>query len=154
MTLVKREVIKTDQGRERTKQKCSISWIQASPEPLAVLIVWAVWITPTKLVPDRVWAFVLVWLSEWLQTVGERWDCCCSVTKSGLTFCDPTDCSTPHTSLSVTISQSLLKLISLELAIPFNHLTLCHPILLLPLVFPSITVVSSELLLHIRWPEC
>lgn len=42
MTLVKREVIKTDQGRERTKQKCSISWIQASPELLALLIVWAV----------------------------------------------------------------------------------------------------------------
>ena len=41
-----------------------------------------------------------------------------------------------------------------ELAIPFNHLTLCCPILLLPLVFPSIRVVSSELLLHIRWPEC
>ena len=42
MTLVKREVVKKDQGREGTKHKCSISWIQASPESLAVLIVWEV----------------------------------------------------------------------------------------------------------------
>ena len=56
-------------------------------------------------------------------------------------------------SLSFTISQSLLKLTSVELIMPSNHLILCHPLLLSPSVFPSIRVFSSELALHIRWPE-
>ena len=55
-------------------------------------------------------------------------------------------------SLSFIISWSLLKLISIEPVIPSNHLILCHPHLL-PSVFPSITVFSNELALHIRWPE-
>ena len=56
-------------------------------------------------------------------------------------------------SLSFTISQSLLKLISIESVMPSNHLTLCHPLLLLPSVFPSIRVFSNESALHIRWPK-
>ena len=52
-------------------------------------------------------------------------------------------------SLSVTISWGLLKLVSIELVIPSNHLILCHPLLLLPSIFPSIRVFSSELTLHI-----
>ena len=56
-------------------------------------------------------------------------------------------------SLSFTISQSLLKLMSIESVIPFNHLTLCHPLLLLPSIFPSIRVFSNELVLHIRWTK-
>ena len=52
-------------------------------------------------------------------------------------------------SLSFTISQSLLKLTSIELVIPSNHLILCHP-LLLPSIFPSIRVFSSESALHVR----
>ena len=56
-------------------------------------------------------------------------------------------------SLSFTISWSLLKLMSIKLVMPANHLILCHPLLLLPSVFPSIRVFSSELALHIRWPK-
>ena len=56
-------------------------------------------------------------------------------------------------SLSFTISQSLFKLMSMELVMPSNHLVLCHPLLLLPSVFPSIRVFSSESVLPIRWPK-
>ena len=56
-------------------------------------------------------------------------------------------------SLSITNSQSLLKLVSVESVLPSNHLTLCHPLLLLPSVFPSIRVFSDESVFHIRWPE-
>ena len=56
-------------------------------------------------------------------------------------------------SLSFTISWSLLKLISIELMMPSRHIILCHPLLFLPSIFPSIKVFSSELALHIRWPN-
>ena len=56
-------------------------------------------------------------------------------------------------SLSITNSQSLLKLMSIGLVIPSNHLILCHPLLLLPSIFPSIRVFSSESVLCIRWPK-
>jgi len=52
---------------------------------------------------------------------------------------------------SFTISQSLLKLVSIELVMPSNHLILCHPLLLLHSIFSSIRVFSSESALHIRW---
>ena len=58
-----------------------------------------------------------------------------------------------QTSLSFTISQSLLKVRSLELVMPSNHLILCRPLLLLPSIFPSIRVFSKESVLHIRWPK-
>ena len=56
-------------------------------------------------------------------------------------------------SLSFTISWSLLKLTCMELVMPSNHLILCRPLLLLPLIFSSIRVFSNELALHIRWPK-
>ena len=56
-------------------------------------------------------------------------------------------------SLSITNSQSLLTLMSIESVMPFNHLILCHPLLLLPSVFASIRVCSSESVLCIRWPK-
>ena len=56
-------------------------------------------------------------------------------------------------SLSITNSQSLLKRMSIESAMPSNHLILCHPLLLLPSVFPSIRVFSNESVLRIRWPN-
>ena len=56
-------------------------------------------------------------------------------------------------SLSITNSQSLLKLMSIESVMPSNHLILCHPLLLLPSIFPSIRVFSNELALPIRWPK-
>ena len=55
-------------------------------------------------------------------------------------------------SLSITISCSLLKLMSIRLVIPSNHLFLCHPLLLLPSIFPSIRVFTNESTL-IRWPK-
>ena len=55
-------------------------------------------------------------------------------------------------SLSINSSQSLLKLMSTESIMPFNPLILCHP-LLLPSIFPSIRVFSSESVLHIKWPK-
>ena len=62
------------------------------------------------------------------------------------------DCST-QASLSITNSQSLLKLMFIELVMPSNHLILCHPHLLLSSIFPSIRVFSNEPVLHIRWPK-
>ena len=56
-------------------------------------------------------------------------------------------------SLSITNSWSLLKLMSIESVMPSNRLILCHPLLLLPSIFPSIRVFSSESVLRIRWPE-
>ena len=56
-------------------------------------------------------------------------------------------------SLSFTISRSLFKLMSIESVIPSNHLILCHPLLLLPSIFPSLRVFFTESALHIRWPE-
>ena len=56
-------------------------------------------------------------------------------------------------SLSITNSQSLLKLMSTELVMPSNHLILCHPLLLPPSIFPSIRVFFNESVLHIRWPK-
>ena len=58
-----------------------------------------------------------------------------------------------QTSLSITNSQSLLKLMSIESMMPSNHLILCHPLLLPPSIFASIRVFSSESVLHIRWPK-
>ena len=56
-------------------------------------------------------------------------------------------------SLSITNSQSLLKLTSIESVMPFNHLILCYPLLLLPSIFPSIRVFLNELVLRFRWPK-
>ena len=56
-------------------------------------------------------------------------------------------------SLSITSSPSLFKLMSIKLVMPSNHLILCHSLLLLPSIFPSIRVFSSESILHIRWPN-
>ena len=78
--------------------------------------------------------------------------CCCSVTKSCMTLHDPWTAAC-QASLFITISHSLLKLMSTESVMPFNHLILCHPGLLLPLIFLSIRVFSNESALHIRWPK-
>ena len=56
-------------------------------------------------------------------------------------------------SLSITNSQNSLRLTSIESVIPSNHLILCHLLLLLPSIFPSIRVFSNESVLHIRWPK-
>ena len=56
-------------------------------------------------------------------------------------------------SLSITNSRTLLKLMSIEVVMPPNHLILCHPLLLPPSIFPSIRVFSNKSVLHIRWPD-
>ena len=67
-------------------------------------------------------------------------------------LCNPMDCNSPGL-LFFTISWSLLKLTSIELVMPSSHLILCRPLLLLPLILPSIRVFSSKLALCIRWPK-
>ena len=75
-----------------------------------------------------------------------------SVVQSCLTLCDPMDCSTPGFPVYHQLTE-MLKLMSIELVMPFNHLILCHPLLLLPSNFPSIRVFSNESVLHISLPK-
>ena len=77
------------------------------------------------------------------------YSCCCSVTQSCPTLCNPMDCSM-QASLSFTNSRDFLKLMSIGSVIASNHLILCRPLLLLPSIFPSIGVFSNESVLHIR----
>jgi len=85
----------------------------------------------TLLISYSVQSLSRVWLSTWHAP----WTAACQA------------------SLSFTISWSLLKLMSIESLMQFNHLILSRPILLLPSIFPSIRVFSSELVLRIRWPR-
>ena len=78
--------------------------------------------------------------------------CCYSVAQLCLNLCDPMNSSTLDF-LSFTISQSLLKLMSIELVMPSNHHILYHSFLLLPSIYPSIRVFSNELVLQVRWPK-
>ena len=77
---------------------------------------------------------------------------CCSVAQSCLTLCDPMDDSRPGFPV-LHHFQGLPNFMSIESMIPSNHLILCCPLLLLPSIFPSITVFSNESALHIRWPK-
>ena len=76
----------------------------------------------------------------------------CLVAQSCPTLCDPW---TPahQASLPITNSRSLLKLLSIKSMMPSNHLIVCHPLLLLPSILPSIRVFSKESVLCIRWPK-
>ena len=76
-----------------------------------------------------------------------------SVAQSCPALCNPMDCSTPGFPGVLHYSWSLLKLMSIELMMPSNHLILL-PLLLLLSIFPSIRVFSNELTIHIRWPKC
>ena len=75
-----------------------------------------------------------------------------SITQLCPTLCNPMNCSTQGLP-SITNSWSLLKLMSIKSVMPSSHLILCHPLLLLPSIFPSIRVVSNESTLHMRWPK-
>ena len=77
--------------------------------------------------------------------------CDCSLSRVRLSMTPWT--AACQASLSFTISRSLLKLMSIESVMPSNHLNLCCPFLLLPSIFLSIWVFSSESVLHIRWPK-
>ena len=89
-------------------------------------------------------SFVPGFLSYWLHLLLLLLSCVQLFVTPWTTAC--------QASLSFTISQSVLKLMSIESVMPSSHLMLCHP-LLLPSIFPSIRVFSSESVLHIRWPE-
>ena len=78
------------------------------------------------------------------------WVCCCSVAQLCPTLCNSMGCSTPG-SPGFYHLQSLLKLMSSDLVMPSNHLILCRPLLLLPSIFPSISVFSNESVLCIGW---
>ena len=75
-----------------------------------------------------------------------------SVAQSCPTLCDPMNHSS-QASLSITNSRSSLKLTSIKSVMPSSHLILCHPLLLLPPIPPSIRVFSNESTLHMRWPK-
>ena len=75
-----------------------------------------------------------------------------SVTQSCPTLCDPMNRSRPGL-LCITNSRSSLRLTSIESVMPSSHLILCHPLILLPPIPPSIRVFSNESTLHMRWPK-
>ena len=96
------------------------------------------WDCPLLVIPDSNFAVL--------------WCCCCLVAQSYPALCHTMDCSMPgfpvfHHSLS------LLKFMSTKLGMPSNHLVLCHPLLLLPSIFLSNRLFSTELALCIRWPK-
>ena len=92
-------------------------------------------------------------LSEVGQTQKEKYHSqFSSVAQSCLTLCDPMDCSPPGLPVHHQLPE-LLKLMSIELVTPSNHLILCRPLLFLPSIFPSIRVFSNESALRIRWPK-
>ena len=76
-----------------------------------------------------------------------------AVAQSCPTLCDPMDGSTPGLPVHHKLPLSLLKLMPIESVMPSSHLILCCPLLLLPSIFPSIRVFSSESALRIRWPK-
>ena len=75
-----------------------------------------------------------------------------SVTQLCLTLCNPMDCSTPGLPVHHQLPEFTQTNVQ-ELVMPSNHLILCHPLLLLPSIPPSIRVFSNESVLHIRWPQ-
>ena len=77
-----------------------------------------------------------------------------SAAQSCLTLCDSIDCSTPGFPVLQHLPEfAHTHITSIELMMPPNHLILCHPLLLLPSIFPRIRVFSNESALHIRWPK-
>ena len=130
------------------------------PSPLLSLCLWLFFRRPTSpasLLTEQT-IYVEKWSGDWLVKQP------CPKWLSGVQSSSVQSLShvrlfaTPWTaacqaSLSITNSRSSLKLMSIESVMPSSHLILCHPLLLLPSVFPSIRVFSSESALHIRWPK-
>ena len=105
----------------------------------------------TKHFPKRLYKFIHLQLVYKNISFLDFGYCCCSVTKSCLTLCDPMDCSTPGS----TVLHYLLKFAQIHVhwVMLSNHFTLCLPLLLLPSILPSIRVFYSESFLGIRWPK-
>ena len=87
------------------------------------------------------------------DTLGTKWNRFSSELLSRVCFLTPWTAAR-QASLSITNSQGLLKLMSIESVMPSNHLILFRPRLLPPSIFPSIRVFSNESVLNIRWPKC
>ena len=102
----------------------------------------ALWL---PLVSSSVWGVVFMWLPSPLPVVVES--------LSHIWFFASPWTAAHQASLSFNISQSLLTLMSIESVMLSNHLILCHPLLLLPSIFPSIEVFSNESALHVKWPK-
>ena len=92
-------------------------------------------------------------LSMGLQRVRHNWATKTTLLLSHVWFFATPWIAAHQAPLCFIISQSFLKLMSIESVVPSNHLILCCPLLLLPSIFPSIRVFSNELALHIRWPN-
>ena len=107
------------------------------PEPLNSL-----WIV------HRFFRFLPYLLKMWFSSVQFI-----SVIQLCLTLCDPMDCSMPGLPVHHQLLAFMPKLMSIELVMPSNNLILCRPLLLLPSIFPSISVFSNESILCIRWPK-
>ena len=90
--------------------------------------------------------------TTWPTSLQLQYGCCYSVAKSCPALSDPMNCSSPCFPV-LAISRSLLKLMSIESVMPFNHLIHCHSLLLLHSIFPSIRVFCNESVLPIRWPK-
>ena len=91
-------------------------------------------------------------IMTWKTSISYSWKCYFQYTQSCLALWEPMTVAL-QASLPFANSQSLLKLMSIEMVMPSNHLILCCPLLLLPSIFPSIRVFSSESTIHIGWPE-
>ena len=118
--------------------------------PTIILVIDRMKFSYSIIITSLVWVF---WLPSILSSVQERSVTqFSSVAQSCPTLCDPMDCST-QASLTITNSWSLLKLMSVKSMMPSDHLILCHPLLLLPSIFPRIRIFSSKSVLHIRWPR-
>ena len=108
----------------------------------------------------RIWSGVAIsfcrgssWLRDW-SCISCRWLLFyCSVQSLVSSSLQPHGLQPSQASLSITNSQSLLKLMSIESVRPSNHLILCHPLLLQPSIFPSMRVFSNLSILRIRWPK-
>jgi len=87
-------------------------------------------------------------------TMWFKQDCSVQLSHSVMSDSETLWTAARQASLSITNSWSLLKLMSIESVMPSNHLILCHPLLLLPSVFPSIKIFSNESALRITWPKC
>ena len=98
----------------------------------------------TRLVMAELFLVLKNWKQLDFLTVGSV-----QFTRVCLILFDPTDCSTP----GLPVHHQLLKLMSIVLVMPSNHLILCRPLFLLPSIFPSIRICSNESVLCIRWPK-
>ena len=109
------------------------------------------WTEILLLLPFQLGCFLFLFLSNWsdwnFQSVQFS-----SVTQSCLTLCNPMNCSTPGLPVHHQLLESTQTHV-IELVMPSNYLILCHPLLLLPSIFPSIRVFSNESALRMRWPK-